>query len=82
MGLLHNLTGWHAIIILVIILLLFGAAKLPLLAKSVGQSMKIFKTEIRDVKTPMVPADAATTVTPDPAIAESDPQPPVAVDGR
>ncbi|WP_354475534.1 twin-arginine translocase TatA/TatE family subunit [Marisediminicola sp. UYEF4] len=43
----QNLTGWHAIIILVVILLLFGAAKLPALAKSVGQSMKIFKNEIK-----------------------------------
>jgi len=50
MGLLQNLTGWHAIIILVVILLLFGAAKLPALARSVGQSMKILKTEIRDAQ--------------------------------
>lgn len=47
MGIFQNLTGWHAIIILVVILLLFGAAKLPALAKSVGQSMKIFKNEIK-----------------------------------
>ena len=38
----------HLIIILVIILLLFGAPKLPGLAKSIGQSMKIFRSEIRD----------------------------------
>jgi sec-independent protein translocase protein TatA len=43
----QNLSGWHAIIILVVILLLFGAAKLPALARSVGQSMKIFKSEIK-----------------------------------
>jgi len=48
MGMLQNLTGWHAIIILALVLLLFGAAKLPALAKSVGQSMKIFKSEVRD----------------------------------
>ena len=36
MGMLQNLTGWHAIIILALVLLLFGAAKLPALAKSVG----------------------------------------------
>lgn len=36
----------HLLIILVILLLLFGAPKLPALAKSVAQSMKIFKTEI------------------------------------
>jgi sec-independent protein translocase protein TatA len=48
MGLLHNLTGWHALIILAVILLLFGAAKLPALARSVGQSMKIVKAELKD----------------------------------
>ena len=44
---LANLTGWHALIILAVILLLFGAAKLPALARSVGQSMKIFKNEVK-----------------------------------
>jgi sec-independent protein translocase protein TatA len=44
---LGNLTGWHFLIILVIILLLFGAPKLPALARSLGQSAKIFKTEIK-----------------------------------
>ena len=42
-----NLTGWHFLIVLAIILLLFGATKLPALAKSVGQSMKVFRNEIR-----------------------------------
>ena len=44
---LNNLTGWHFLIILVVVLLLFGAPKLPGLARSLGQSMKIFKSEIR-----------------------------------
>ncbi|MET4782535.1 twin-arginine translocase TatA/TatE family subunit [Glaciihabitans sp. UYNi722] len=44
---LSGLTGWHALIILAVIVLIFGAAKLPGLAKSVGQSMKIFKNEIK-----------------------------------
>ncbi len=43
-----NLTGWHALILLVVIVLLFGAAKLPALARSVGQSMKIFKNEMKN----------------------------------
>ncbi|MET0812409.1 MAG: twin-arginine translocase TatA/TatE family subunit [Microbacterium sp.] len=42
-----NLTGWHALLILAVILLLFGAAKLPALARSVGQSARVLKTEIR-----------------------------------
>ena len=42
-----NLTGWHFLILLVVILLLFGAPKLPGLAKSLGQSLKIFKSEMK-----------------------------------
>ncbi|WP_066600270.1 twin-arginine translocase TatA/TatE family subunit [Cryobacterium arcticum] len=76
---LQNLTGWHAIIILVVILLLFGSTKLPALAKSVGQSMKIFKTEIREAKTP---ADAETAVEPDEPVGEPAARPVVAIDGR
>ena len=49
MGIFGNTFGLpHLIIILVIILLLFGAPKLPGLARSVGQSMKIFRNEIKD----------------------------------
>ena len=47
-----NLNGWHAVIILAVILLLFGAPKIPQLARSLGQSMKILKTEIRDDQKP------------------------------
>lgn len=43
-----NLNGWHALIVVVVILLLFGAPKIPALARSLGQSMRILKTEIRD----------------------------------
>ncbi|TDW28509.1 twin-arginine translocase TatA/TatE family subunit [Cryobacterium psychrophilum] len=46
----NALSGWHLVIILFIILLLFGAPKLPGLARSLGQSMKIFKTEIKGDK--------------------------------
>ncbi|WP_322410837.1 twin-arginine translocase TatA/TatE family subunit [Microbacterium invictum] len=44
---LHNLTGWHMLIILAVLLLLFGAARLPALARGVGQSLRIFKSEVR-----------------------------------
>ncbi|MEY9953684.1 Sec-independent protein translocase subunit TatA [Leifsonia sp. EB34] len=45
-----GLTGWHLLIILAVILLLFGAPKLPGLAKSIGQSMRIFKGEVDEMK--------------------------------
>jgi sec-independent protein translocase protein TatA len=41
---------WHWIVLLVVVLLLFGSSRLPGLAKSVGQSMKIFKKEVRDLR--------------------------------
>ncbi len=47
-----NLNGWHAVIILVIVLLVFGAPKLPGLAKSLGQSLNIFKNEMKNKELP------------------------------
>ena len=35
----------HILIVLVVLVLLFGSAKLPKLAKSLGESMRIFKKE-------------------------------------
>jgi sec-independent protein translocase protein TatA len=43
MGLLDSPT--HILIVLVVLVLLFGSAKLPRLAKSLGESMRIFKKE-------------------------------------
>ena len=61
---LQNLTGWHALIILAVVVLIFGAAKLPALAKSVGQSMRILKNETRDdsAETPASHGDASALV--------------------
>lgn len=42
-----NMSGMHAVIIIAIVLLLFGAPKIPALARSLGQSMRIFKSEVR-----------------------------------
>lgn len=59
---LGNLTGAHLIIILAIILLLFGAPKLPALAKSIAQSMRIFKNEVgSDKKDDDGPTPGGTT---------------------
>ena len=46
---IRGLEGWHFIIILVIVLLLWGAPKLPGLAKSLGQSMRIFRKEMKQL---------------------------------
>lgn len=42
-----RLNGWEFVIILAIVLLIFGATKLPALAKSLAQSLKIFRSEMK-----------------------------------
>ena len=66
---LSNLSGWHFIIILFVVLLLFGAPKLPELARSMGQSMKILKTELRPSDDPAVTPGGDTTARPSDAAA-------------
>lgn len=58
-----NAFGWpHLLIILAVILLLFGAAKLPALAKSLGQSARVFKGEMKAMKTDDAADASAPTV--------------------
>ena len=45
---LFNLGGGEIILILALILILFGARKLPELAKGLGQGIKEFKKAARD----------------------------------
>ena len=47
---LGNLSGWHLIIVAGVVVLLFGAAKLPVFSKNLGQSIKIFRKEIHEVQ--------------------------------
>lgn len=42
--------GWELLIIVLVIVLLFGARKLPELARSVGRSARIFKSEVKEMK--------------------------------
>ncbi|NEM91116.1 twin-arginine translocase TatA/TatE family subunit [Galbitalea soli] len=50
-----NLTGWHLVIILAVLVLLFGATRLPALTRGVGQSLRIFRDEVAGSQ----PADEA-----------------------
>jgi sec-independent protein translocase protein TatA len=56
-----NLSGWHLLILVAIVLLLFGATRLPALARSIGQSTKIFREEMKTDTTPAEPVVAPTT---------------------
>lgn len=40
----------HIVVLLVLVLLIFGAGKLPEIAGSIGKSMKVFKKEIKELR--------------------------------
>jgi|GEM_PF-765932 len=68
-------TTLHVVILVVVVLLLFGANRLPGVAKSVGQSLKIFKKEVSDLtgdgastSAPAVPGAGSATPAPDPVV--------------
>ncbi len=62
----NGLEPVHVLILLIVLVLLFGAKRLPDMAKSVGQSMKIFKNEIKDLRddTPTTPSAPPADPTP------------------
>jgi sec-independent protein translocase protein TatA len=41
---------WEILIILVVVLLIFGPRRLPEMAKGLGQSVRAFRKELRDMK--------------------------------
>jgi sec-independent protein translocase protein TatA len=47
---LGGLQPWHWVIVIAVFVLLFGAKKLPDAARSLGQSMRIFKSEVKEMK--------------------------------
>ena len=44
------LQPWHWIILLLVVVLLFGSKRLPDAARSLGKSMRIFKTEVKELQ--------------------------------
>ena len=74
---LDGLEGWHIVIIVVIAVVLFGSGKLPGAARSMGQSLRIFKSEmkaaVKDDGTPEASAPTSTVPAPSQADAASQP---------
>ena len=44
-----GLQPWHWVIVIAVFVLLFGAKKLPDAARSLGKSMRIFKSEMAEM---------------------------------
>ena len=70
-----SLGGWEWVILIALILLLFGAKRLPDAARGLGRSLRIFKSEtkglIDDAKSEAAPASPAATTAAPPAAVES-----------
>jgi sec-independent protein translocase protein TatA len=43
----RGLEGWHIVIIVALIAVLFGSRRMPDAARSIGQSLRIFKSEMK-----------------------------------
>jgi sec-independent protein translocase protein TatA len=82
---LRGLEGWHIVIIVALVVLLFGSRKLPDAARSVGQSLRIFKSEMKaaakdgaegqaDAKKDAAPQQAVEGKVVNPTVTDSVPQ--------
>jgi sec-independent protein translocase protein TatA len=63
---------WEILIILVVVLLVFGPRRLPEMAKGLGQSVRAFRKELRDMKSELDldgKHDTPPPATPSPAAA-------------
>jgi sec-independent protein translocase protein TatA len=50
MGLRGLFEGWHIVVLIVVVVLVFGWKRLPDAARSLGRSMRIFKSEVGEMK--------------------------------
>jgi sec-independent protein translocase protein TatA len=57
---LGGLQPWHWVIVIAVFVLLFGAKKLPDAARSLGKSMRIFKSEIKEMQADSKQDDTST----------------------
>ncbi|HEX6338457.1 MAG TPA: Sec-independent protein translocase subunit TatA [Jiangellaceae bacterium] len=70
-----NIGPWQLLIVALLILLLFGARRLPELARGLGSSLRIFKAETREMMD-----DDSKPATPEVGTAERPAEPPRAAE--
>ena len=79
MGLRGLFEGWHLPLLIIVLVLLFGAKRLPDAARGLGRSLRIFKAETEGLRTDGAPIAAveaaAPTATAPAAPAPSAPEP-------
>lgn len=81
------LAPWHIIVLLVVLVLLFGSRRLPGAAKSLGESMHIFKRSVQglhpdeDAQPYAAPNSSQTAAAPQPANTLPSAAPPAGIQG-
>lgn len=60
------MSWWHWVIVLVALVVLFGSKKLPDAARGLGQSLRIFKSEVQEMQKDGQPSSTATPVPSEP----------------
>lgn len=66
-----NFRGWEILVIIALILLLFGAKRLPDAARGLGRSLRIFKAETSALGEDSAKSDAAPEASESPASPEA-----------
>lgn len=65
----------HLLVIAIVLLVLFGAKRLPELGKGLGEGMKGFKEGLKGISdTPTTPTQQSTTTTPPPPPSSEQPR--------
>jgi sec-independent protein translocase protein TatA len=75
---LGSLSPWHWAILAVVVVLLFGAKRLPDAARSLGKSLRIFKSEVRELQSESKPDKPATPTAPTTPVQSERVDPPTA----
>lgn len=73
-----NLRGWEWLILVALVLLLFGAKRLPDAARSLGRSLRIFKAETKGLAEDATPQQIAPPSTAVPQQTTGQPAAPIA----
>ena len=70
--------GWELVLVVLVIMVLFGAKRLPEASRSLGRSLRIFKAEtkgLRDDSDTTIPPDTTVTARQEPLPPTDPPQP-------
>ncbi len=67
-----SLSVWHWVVVAVVVVILFGSKKLPEAARGLGRSLRIFKSEVKEMQNDDVRPTPAPAPDPLPAAQTGD----------